>query len=131
MRGLIGPAGTDLLEQAEGNTGTEELAEMLAGEGIEGLQDVLLNGCSLCLWVVNVVGDDSGGEIGVVNGIVDGYGDLELGVVVHDCPCDTCPHRLKRSSYRDEKACRRWIYMCDSRSSCRSQGHWVVCPRRR
>ena len=94
MRGLIGPAGTDLLKQAEGNTGTEELAHVLGGELAEALEDVLFNLRGLSLGIACGVGDHRGRKVGVVDGVMDGDRELVASVVVDHSTCDTGPHRL-------------------------------------
>lgn len=75
---------THLAKKSEGHTSTEELAEMLVRELLEGVENVLLDGGGLEVGLGRVVGDDCGREIGVVNRVVDGDGDLVSGVVVDD-----------------------------------------------
>ena len=67
---------------------------MLCGESAEGLNDMLLDSCALGLGVVGGVSNDGGCEIGVVDGIVNGDGNLETGVIIDYSTSNTCPHRL-------------------------------------
>ena len=60
-----------------------------------------------------VIGVDGYGlrrEIGVVDGIVDRYGDLKARTAVDRCTSNASPHRLKatmRSAHRAERS--RWL----------------------
>ena len=86
---------THLSEQADGDTGAEELAHVLGGELAEEVEDVLFDGGSLCLGVIGTVGDDGGAKVGVVDRVVDGDRELVAGVVVDHGARDTSPHRLR------------------------------------
>lgn len=89
---------THLFEETQSHTRTQEFAQMLAREGVESLQDMLLDDLGLTLGVVEVVGNDGRCEIGVVHGVVDGDGNLEFRLIVYDSTCDTRPHRLYHES---------------------------------
>jgi len=86
--------GTGLFEEGDGDTGAEELAEMLCTKLAKGVEDVDLDFFRVLLRLAGGVGDDGGGEICAVDGIVDGYGDLVLGAVVDDGAGDASPHGL-------------------------------------
>lgn len=88
-RGEIG-ANTHLTQETEGDACTEELAKMLMGEVAKCLDDMFLN----VRGIVGIVIEEIVGEIGIVDGVVDGDGDLVVLVVVDDGARDTCPHRL-------------------------------------
>ena len=86
---------TYLTEQRDGDTSTEELAQMLLRELAQGLDDMLLDGASLRVGVVGVVRDDGRREIGVVDRVVDRDGDFVTGVVVDGGTGNTSPHGLE------------------------------------
>lgn len=77
---------------------------MLGRELAEDIEDVLLDCRSLSLGVVGIVGDGGRGEVGVVDGVVDGNGELVAGVVVDHGACNTSPHGL-----------RGWMRICGGR----------------
>ena len=85
-----------LAEQADGDTSAKELAHVLGGELAEDVEDMLLDLGGLSLGIVGTVGNSSGGEVGVVYGVVDGDRDFEGSAVVDHSSCDTCPHGLVR-----------------------------------
>ncbi len=85
---------TNLSEKTERNASSKELAKVLRGERAKSLEDVLLDSGTLSLRVVEVIGDDGGGEISIVNGIVNGDRDLEASLIIDYSTGDTCPHRL-------------------------------------
>ncbi len=85
---------THLFEDAESDTRSEELAEMLGRELAKRAGNMPLDSFGLGFGLCRVVRDEGRGEIGVVDRVVDGDGDLEGGAVVHDGTGDTCPHRL-------------------------------------
>lgn len=86
-----------LSQKRDGDTCTEELAQMLGGELAKHTEDVSLDLLGLFFRIIGRESDERGREIGVVDRIVNGYGDLEAGVVVHHHACDTSPHRLNQS----------------------------------
>lgn len=92
---IVNSKPTDLLEQTKGNTCAEELAQVLRRELAEGANNVFLDYLRLGFWLGSVVSDQSRCEVGVVDRIVNGYGDLEACAVVHDRTGDTCPHGLE------------------------------------
>ena len=96
-----------LLEQAQSNTRTEELAKVLLREMADGLNDMLFNGLGLSIRLSRVIRDHAGGEIGVVDRVVDGDGNLKASVVVHRRTGDTSPHRLWYPSVRKRGHLRR------------------------
>ena len=67
---------------------------MLGRELAEDLDGMFLDGSSLLFGVLGIVGDNGGREIGVVDGVVDGDGNLKARVVVDYSSGDTSPHRL-------------------------------------
>ena len=85
---------THLLEQAEGDTSTEELAQVLLGELAQSVENVLLDLLGLRVGLGRVIGNRAGREVGVVDRIVDRDGDLKAGVVVDHGAGNTGPHGL-------------------------------------
>lgn len=83
-----------LFEEGDGDAGAEELAEMLCTKLAEGVEHVDLDLFLVLLRLAGDVGDEGGGEICAVDGIVDGYGDLVLGGVVDGAAGDAGPHGL-------------------------------------
>lgn len=71
---------------------------MTDGELAQGLQDMLLDVLCIFVRVVGVVVDDPRREIGAVDRIVNGNGNLKLRVIVDDSARDGSPHRLHRLS---------------------------------
>lgn len=67
---------------------------MLGGELAQGLDDMLLDDGCLRVRVVGVVGHDRGRKVRAVDRIMDGDGDLKLGITVDDGAGYACPHRL-------------------------------------
>jgi predicted house-cleaning noncanonical NTP pyrophosphatase (MazG superfamily) len=73
---------THFFEKRKRDTNTKELAKMLDGEFAECLEDGILEFLGILLRIVSAVRKDDGGEIGVVDRIVNRDRDLVLGVVV-------------------------------------------------
>lgn len=98
-----------LFKESERDAGPKEFAQMLRGELAKGVEDVDLDLLCVLFVVAFDVGDGGRGEIGAVDGIVDGYGDFVLGVVVDGVARDASPHWLekKRSGHHWEI----WIAM--------------------
>lgn len=76
---------------------------MLCGEGEEGLENMSLDGGTLCLWVVGVVRNDRRCEVCIVDGIVNGDCNLETSLIVDYSTGDTCPHWLVIGDNKDQK----------------------------
>ena len=67
---------------------------MLLRELAQGVEDMLFNFFSLGIWFGGIIWYDGRREIGVVDGVVDGDGNLKARVVVDYSSGDTSPHRL-------------------------------------
>lgn len=83
---------THLLEQGEGDTGTKELAHMILAELLDHLDDMVLDCRAVATLLVR---DLPRGVVGVVDGIVNGDGDLEGIFTLDGLTSDTHPHRLR------------------------------------
>ena len=69
---------------------------MFFGEGAKSTDDVLFDLGAILLCIARGVGYHGGREISRVNGVVDGYSDLEFGVVVYWATSDAGPYGLGR-----------------------------------
>lgn len=85
---------THFFEKGQSDTNTEELAEMLDREFAECLEDGILYFLGILLSVVWVVWEDHGGEICVVDGVMDRDRELILAVAVDHGASNSTPHRL-------------------------------------
>lgn len=85
----------DLFEQREGYTRAQELADMFRCELGQGLEDVVLDIACLEALTSRCGLDHGGCEVGVVNRVMDGYGDFKASVVGDDAAGNTCPHGLR------------------------------------
>ena len=69
---------------------------MFLGKLFERLEDVILDHSGIFFGVGGVVRHNSGGEIGAVDRVVNGDGDLKGFSADKDCAGDTSPHRLDK-----------------------------------
>ena len=76
---------------------------MLSGELAEDVKDMLLDVGCLLLGIIGVVRDNRRRKVGIVDGVVDGEGNLEASVVVDHRSGDTSPHRLMNLETRNER----------------------------
>lgn len=85
-----------LFEEAESDTGTEELAKVFLRELFEGLEDVTFDlGGNFC-GVSRIVRNNGGSKIGAIDRVVNGDGDLKGLAAGKDRACNTSPHRLDK-----------------------------------
>ena len=99
-----------LAQKGHRDAGTKEFAEMFGGELAKGFDDMRLDSVGGFFRVIGVDGDDLRREIGVVNRIVNRYGDLEGRTAVDRRASNASPHGLKmmkRSAHRFERS--RWF----------------------
>lgn len=88
-------AETDLFQQGESDTGTQELAKVCFGEGTKRTDHKLLDLGAILFWTAWRVGYSGGRKVRGVDGVVDGYGDLEFRVVVYGATSDAGPYGLR------------------------------------
>jgi len=69
---------------------------MFFGEGAKSIDDVLFDLGTILLRFARGIGYHGGRKISRVDRVIDGYSDLEFGVVIYWAASDTCPHGLGR-----------------------------------
>jgi hypothetical protein len=85
---------TDLFQEGECNACTQELAKMCFGEGTKRRDDKVFDLGTILFWTARGVGYRGGRKVGRIDGVVDGYGDLEFCVVVYGAASDAGPYGL-------------------------------------
>jgi hypothetical protein len=60
----------------------------------KGVKNVRQDGLRILFWLVWVIWDSGRGKVGAIDGIVDGYSDLDLSVIVDWVAGNTSPHWL-------------------------------------
>lgn len=89
-------------QKGHSDASAKELAEMLGGELAKGVDDMGLDSVGGFFRVIGVGSDGLRRKVGVVNRIVDRYGDLEARAVIDWRAGNASPHRLEtinRSAY--------------------------------
>lgn len=85
---------TDLFQEGKRNAGTQELGKVCFGEGTKRRDDKFFDLGTILFWIARGVGYSSGRKVSRVDGVIDGYGDLEFGVVVYGAASDAGPYGL-------------------------------------
>jgi hypothetical protein len=70
----------------------------------KGVKNVLLDGLRILFWLVWVIWNSCGGKIGAIDGIMDGYSNLHLSVVVDWVAGNTSPHRLDNENFNIKRS---------------------------
>lgn len=96
-----------LAQKGHRNTSTEEFAEMVGGKFAKSGNDMLLDGAGGFFRVIGIDRDGLRREVGVVDRIVNRYGDLISRTTVDRRASNASPHRLKmmkRSAHGAERS---------------------------
>jgi len=91
-----------LFQQGEGNASTQELAEMRHGKLTKGIEDMFFDLGTVPFRVSGSVRNGCGRKVGGVNRIMDGDGDLKVGIIIYRTAGDTSPHRGKTGKRRGD-----------------------------